>query len=312
MKSYDVVAIGACYVDFNAERFPFGEDGIRVESEVVGSEYEAVAGGSAVNFCRTLGMLGMESAFVGVCGQDVMGDALVKLLSDKSVQPFITQKPELTTNIGFNMTNETGRHIMCVAGTANQSLRFETVGEQLRRALQAAKVLYLGGCFKLKGLMPDFETIVSIAKESGVLVAVDHGRVTNDTSPEMMESVRGLVRGADYYLPSRDEFCALWNVDTVMQGYDKLAAIAPRLTVVVKDGARGAFYGDGQADPVLVSAQKVDNVVDVTGAGDACNAGVIAAVVRSRELADAVRYGCDVAAAKISKRQIPNLSQEEV
>ena len=51
-KSFDVVSLGTCYVDTNLEEYPFETSGIPSETELVGKNYETVAGGSAVNFCR--------------------------------------------------------------------------------------------------------------------------------------------------------------------------------------------------------------------------------------------------------------------
>lgn len=306
MKNLDVVAIGSCYVDINVPTFPFEPDGIPVGAELIGSSYETVPGGSAVNFCRLLGKLGLDTAFIGIAGNDMNGISLVNLLDKSGILPFISLQDGLQTNIGFNMTSQSGEHIMCVAGTANASLSFDVIEAQSEKAVADARVMYVGGCFKLKSLQHDFLKLSAIAKKHDTLLAVDHGRIPGGTPEELLESVRSLVLSANYYFPSRDEFCALWNVDSIESGIDQLATVAPDLVVVVKDSSNGAYFRRG-GTVQHVPAIQITSTIDVTGAGDAFNAGVMRGVLAGQPLHAAVAYGCDVAAAKISRSKLPEL-----
>lgn len=60
--------------------------------------------------------------------------------------------------------------------------------------------------------------------------------------------------------------------------------------IVVKLGAAGSRVVGGGVD-IVSPAARVSRVVDSTGAGDAFNAGVLAALLRRRSLAQAVRLG---------------------
>ncbi len=306
MKQFDIAALGACYIDMNTSGFPFGQDGIPVNTELVGGTYEIVPGGSAVNFCRMIGTLGLTTSFIGMTGNDPLGSTLAKLLQQEGVEPYITRQQGLHTNIGFNMTNSDGDHIMCVAGTANAHLNMATIEPQLLEAVSTAKILYLGGCFKLKAFEKNFADLAAVAKEQGTALSVDHGRIPAGISESMLDSVRSLVLAADYYFPSRDEFCKLWGVDSIESGIQHLAEAASELTVVVKDGQHGAYYRHGK-EARLIPAFIIEQPVDVTGAGDAFNAGVMRALLAQRPLQDAVTFGCKVAAAKISRAEVPAL-----
>lgn len=306
MKSFDVIAVGSCYVDMNAFDYPLGPTGIANETELVGGQYETVAGGSAVNFCRLLNTLGLRSAFIGVAGTDDMGDMLEGLLATDGVEPRLVRKSEVQTNISFNMTSPSGDHILCVAGTANASLSPGDVLPVLRNAASSAGAMYFGGSFKLTSFVSSFPAIVEVAQENGAALFVDHGRIPKDASPQMLKGVRELVLGADYYLASRGEFTRLWSAGDIEEGIRLLYGKAPKLTVVVKDGANGAYYSE-QGETRHVAGSKVDAVSNLTGAGDSFNAGCMAALSAGRPLPDAVAYGCAVAAAKISGQAIPLL-----
>jgi sugar/nucleoside kinase (ribokinase family) len=305
-RSLDVVALGSCYVDTNVENYPFGNDGIATETELVGERYETVPGGSAVNFCRLLGEFGLKTAFIGMTGGDPNGDSLARLLEQHNVQPSLIRRPDLLTNVSFNMTNPEGGHIMLVAGTANAALSPDDVMPRLEQLFSDAKTFYLGGCFKLKSFEHAFAEIADLAEQKSVEFIVDHGRVPEGISEGMSRAIQELVLRAAYYLPSRDEFCKLWNVTDIDEGLRQLKDKAPKLVVVVKDGANGAFYWtDGAMQHV--QAERVEKVVNATGAGDSFNAGVIAALAKDRNLAEAIRYGCRVAASKIRAEALPSL-----
>lgn len=306
MKQIDIVAVGAGYVDTNVGGYPFDNTGIPVESELVGGAYEVVAGGSAVNFCRLMGRLGVHTAFIGIAGDDANADVLERSLRDHNVEPYIARRSDLVTNIGFNMTNPGGKHIMLVAGTANSALALGVIHEQVNTALAEASLLYMGGCFKLRALAPDFGTIVSLAQNQGAQVVVDHGRIPQQLDDELAESVRQLVLGAAYYLPSREEFCTLWAVSNIEDGLRLLQSKAPALEVIVKDGERGAVILLNDTC-LRVAAPVIEGAHEVTGAGDSFNAGVMTAILRGQPKEQAVAYGCAVAAAKITRSELPNL-----
>jgi len=304
-REIDVVAVGTCYVDTNVHNFPFNRGSI-VGEELIGDRYDVVPGGSAVNFCRLGSALELQTAFIGITGDDANGDTLEHLLNHEGVKAALVRRPELQTNISFNMTNSENDHIMLTAGTANAALDPTIVMPKLSELLPEARILYLGGCLKLKAFEHAFAEIVQLANESSAELVIDHGRVPATVSPEMIAAVKDLVLCSRYYFPSREEFCALWQVTSIDEGMSKLQKLAPNLTVVVKDGARGAFYWANNSTH-NVEANKVDTVVNATGAGDSFNAGVITALLSERVLPEAIAYGCKVAAAKITAADIPAL-----
>lgn len=304
-KTLDVAALGSCYVDTNLENYPFKETGIPAEVELVGDRYEVTLGGSAVNFCLLLQTLGLKTAFVGMAGTDPNGNLLAELLEKQGIQAALIRREEVLTNIGFNMTNPEGEHIMLVAGTASAALQPELVVPELEKILPNAKMLYLGGYFKLKSLKRAFAQIADDARHHKTALILDHGRIPEGTPREVLETLKQLVPKATYYLPSRKEFCELWSVATIEDGLALLRHKAPSVVTIVKDSTNGAFYLEN--DHVRhIEAVKIDTIRNVTGAGDSFNAGVIAALTKGYPTGEAVAYGCQVAAAKI-QGHVPSL-----
>lgn len=305
MKALDIIAIGTCYIDMNIDNFPFDKKKLLGE-ELIGERYETVPGGSAVNFCRLSANLGLRPAFIGMSGSDPNGNILEDLLTSQGVHTTLIKRPDVLTNISFNITNPDGEHIMFTAGTANAALNPENTLPALQKLLSSATILYLGGCLKLKAFVHAFKEITTLANQNSVRIAVDHGRVPQAVSKEMREAVKALVLDATYYFPSREEFCELWGVTDIEQGLRKLQSLAPELITVVKDGENGAFYME-HGVVRNIQASKVSTVINATGAGDSFNAGFIAAYQKGKSLPDAIMYGCNVAAAKIEAKPLPVL-----
>lgn len=308
MSKTATLAIGSCYIDFEVGDMLIDAPGIPVDVELIGGDYAVEAGGSAVNFCRLLKKLGSDSTFIGLVGEDYYAQILENLLKEAGVKPALVYKPGVSTNLSFNLTSKNGQyHDMFTAGTANAALDADSVLPKLRSEAPFSQVLYFGGLFKLKSLQPVFGEIAGIAAEHGTTLVVDHGRVREEIPEDMLSAVRDLVLRATYYLPSRDEFCVLWGVETIEEGLELLYNRAPHLTVVVKDGPNGAYYHAGNTSQ-RIPAQQVAEVKSLTGAGDSFNAGFIAAVNQELQVEKAIEFACAVAAAKISGQDVPKLS----
>ncbi len=309
MKPTDILAIGTAYVDINCPGFPFSEDGFMPETETVGGDYEAVLGGSGLTFCKLSKRLGLSATFAGKIGDDKTGAILASLLEEAGVQSALITDPKVSTSISMNVVNNQGQYIGMVAGTASRSLRQEEVREAVGDILPKVKYVYLSGLFKLKKLLPAFADLVREAKKAGVVVIVDHGRVVNDVSGNEMQMVRELVQAADYYFPSRDEFMQLWGEHTIVEGLVDIVDVCGGQTIV-KDGAGGAIgLVGGRA--VRVPAFEVE-VINTVGAGDAFNAGFIAAHHKGLDIEESMRFGCATAALKISREKLPTRAELEV
>jgi ribokinase len=296
-----IATLGSCYVDINTDNFPLGKDSVQLEQELVGGDYELVAGGSAPNFCRVVTKIGtLRPVFVGVVGDDKMGELLKRLLTNDGTEAYLHERSGVNTGIGFNMTGQDGEHLMFAVGTANAHMDSQIL-PVLERAIENVEYLMIGGAFKLKNLYSEFGNIVQLAHERGVKIVVDHGRVPAGTTDEHRDAVCNLVRKSDIYFPSRDEFMDVWRVASIGEGLDRLAAEAPHLTVIVKNGSESVEY-HGPNDSGKIRPPHVESVGNVTGAGDTFNAATLSALADGKLLRDSIEYGCNIAAQKVSKK----------
>jgi sugar/nucleoside kinase (ribokinase family) len=242
---------------------------------------------------------------VAKVGADAVGQLLMGLLGKSGVIPELIVDERSITNISVNLTDDTGRSIMAVVGNANESLDLAEVRERAAVLLPSCSHLYIGGCFKLRRLLPVFNDLLQLAKTTGTRVILDHGRLNTSVTQEDMAVVQDLARGVDYYLPSRGEFLGLWGGDSLEKC---MGALVPEIagTLVIKDGARGAVTMIG-GEVVNVSAFDVQPIHTI-GAGDSFNAGFIAAIVRGEKLLESITFGCAAAALSISRVNPPTWS----
>lgn len=297
MNKKRVLAIGGIYVDINCFDYPH-EGQIEAEIELDGDRYEAIAGGSGVNFGRLCVALGLEATFVGKIGADPMGHLAKELLTQDGIQPALAVDETVQTNVAVNLVNAKGVTIMPGMGNANQALGPDDVLSVVEPLLADLDYLYLGTCLKLKRLLPIYEQLAKDARAQNVVVVVDHGRVVPGADEQDVRSVRELVLTADLYLPSRDEFLKVWGVDSIEAGLRLLAENDTAPVTVVKDGENGALtWQDGQLKQVPAFPTEIANTV---GAGDSFNAGLIDAQADGLPLLESMRFGCAVAALKIS------------
>jgi sugar/nucleoside kinase (ribokinase family) len=115
-----VLAIGSVYLDINATGFPF-ESGFPAEKEIVGGHYEAVLGGSAANFSKTIAALGASPILIGKTGDDAIGHLLTNMMIRHGIRPALVRS-KAVSNLGINSSIAMVRDVL-VLGTANQSLR---------------------------------------------------------------------------------------------------------------------------------------------------------------------------------------------
>lgn len=173
-------------------------------------------------------------------------------------------------------------------------------GAVLARAVDGAGLVHLSG-ITLAILSPAArETLFSglaAFRAGGGVVAFDPNIRPRlwASRPEMQETITRMLAACDIALPSMDD-------ERVFFGDPDAGAVLARMAalgvaeIVVKDGAGPVTLLCGGESAVLPTPP-VDGIVDTTGAGDAFNAGYLAARVLGGDAAHCVAAGQRMAAA---------------
>jgi sugar/nucleoside kinase (ribokinase family) len=122
------------------------------------------------------------------------------------------------------------------------------------------------------------------ARSSGRMVVAD---VSWDSTGAWPPATLEKLREVDLFLPNADEAKAYTGASSPQRALRALAACTPG-TVVVKDGARGA-WAHRAGEEVFVEAVAVD-ALDSTGAGDVFDAAFLYASLEGWALGEQVRF----------------------
>jgi ribokinase len=295
-----VVVVGSVNVDLvvRAERLPApGET-------VTGGVFERHHGGKGGNQAVAAARLGRTTLFVGAVGEDAFGDdARAALAAERIDVSRLLAIPGAATGVALIMVDARGENLIAVASGANAALEPAMVEEALGR------------------LGPLAEDVVLVCHEiptATVRAALRYGRGAGATTIFNPAPAAGLDRAtlglADIVTPNRTELATLLaTIDGGggggVGGGGAAVALDPeagarrllepgaegpgvRRAVVVTLGAEGALLvvrgEDGGPTSQRFPAHRVTSV-DSTGAGDAFNGALAAALAEGRSLDDACR-----------------------
>jgi sugar/nucleoside kinase (ribokinase family) len=299
-KEFDILSLGSIYLDINCTSFPF-EEGLKTETETVGERYSYSPGGSAVISALVAAHLGFKPVFIGKVGSDLFGETVTHLLQGQGIEPALIIGDNVQTNLSVNAINPQGKTLSLTVGSANPSLTAEEILRQMQTYLPQVQYLYLGGYFKLKTLTSHYPELIQRAKTLGVKIILDHGRISNTISSEQIKILKEIITQVDFYFPSEDEFCHVWECDSVEEGLAKVRTQTSAV-IAVKQSDKGASSIDDAGHGIHVDSFTV-TPLNTIGAGDSFNAGFLSAFSRGKSLTECLQYACATAAVKISTTQ---------
>lgn len=259
------------------------------------AQFTKRAAGAELNVATGLARLGFKVGWVSRLGADSFGEFVREVLAHEGIDARC-----VSTDTRF----PTGFQLK--AKTADGS---DPAVEYFRRGSAASRLSpydfergYVLGArhLHLSGVAPAIsstsrELAFKLAREmraAGRTISFDPNlRPTLwNSREEMVATLNELATYADWVLPGVGEGFVLTgsdDPDTIARFYLARGACG----VIVKLGARGAYYRTTDGAHGFVNAQPVARVVDTVGAGDGFAVGVISALLEGRTLAQAVARG---------------------
>jgi ribokinase len=278
----DVYVVGSVNVDLvvSAATLP------RPGETVAGGTFERHGGGKSANQAVAAARLGANVRMVGAVGDDDLGAEALALLEAEGIDVSAVGRLEgSATGVALIVVDAAGENQIAVASGANNELKPAAVEAALADAEPGGVVLI--------GLeVPDAPVLAAAraARAAGLQVVLNPAPAR----------------------PLPDELLALGPVLTpnepeaaALSGEADPDAAARALThrtgapVVVTIGPAGALLADGDALE-RIPAPKVE-AVDTTGAGDAFNGALAAALAGGAGVADAVRTAISAAADSVTR-----------
>jgi ribokinase len=247
---------------------------------LIGSDFDMGPGGKGSNQAVGTARLGAASHFVGIIGDDKLGEIATDLYAREGVDTtHLWKTTQMATGVGFIILNQTGENGIILDMSANKLMDTAFVDRaeaQISRSDVVMAVLEIPAAAAARGL--------ELGKKHGVRTILNPAPATklDDT----------VLKQVDYLTPNETELRILMGL--APNDPTPTAELAAQLrrhgvgNLIVTMGEKGALIlTDDQTIPVPGVAVEV---VDTTGAGDAFNSGLAVALAEGRSLVDAVRY----------------------
>jgi sugar/nucleoside kinase (ribokinase family) len=292
--SSSVTVIGGVQVDVVI--VPVGELPPAGQTLLV-DEMSMRVGGAAANAALALAETAISVRLVGCVGDDHLGEWLIDELGELGLGG------ELHVVVG----GATGLTVACEAPERDRTfLTYLGVNAGWEMSMIPANAvssdsLLVCDYFMAPALRgaPTRELLVA-ARERGARTFFDTAWDPADWPAASRREVLDLLPHVDVFLPNEAEAqAAIGEQGSPEAAARKLQALSGGW-VVVKLGARGCFAAGPDGAELRVPAPAV-RIVDSTGAGDAFNAGLIAALAEGESWPDALRSATSTASAIIAR-----------
>lgn len=247
-------------------------------------------GGSAANVSIALRRLGVPVSFVGKIGGDADGVLLMKAFQREDIDTSgVIIEPEETTVKTFISIDQFGSKRIHVLGKNNSALSLSSPKEVDWNKIEESEIIYLGEVFTEIA-----ELIASFARSCRKKVVYSPGQ------PQIKfnaEKVRNVLRHVNVLILNQQGWEAIKKAPESVPV--DLIKIGPEVVIVTKGGEGCQTYTENETFETQAYSVKT---IDTTGAGDAFVAGLISALLESKELRKCVKYALAVSAISVTKK----------
>lgn len=288
-KTLDVAVTGELNMDLILYGLP---ETLEPEREHLAGGMELTLGSSSAIFAHNLAVLGSRVGFVSRIGDDSMGQAARRWLTEGGVDTSRVRcvPGPARTGLTVILARATERNILTYPGTI-----FELCYDDLDfDYLVSARHFHMSSFFLHRALRPRMRETFAAIKQAGLTISLD----TNDDPDDRWDSdLSQVLEFVDVMLLNERESKKLAGTQDVNEAAERLAARIP--LVVVKLGADGALARRGQ-DEWRAEGLPVESV-DPVGAGDSFDAGFVHQYIRGAEVETCLRFGNLAGALSITR-----------
>ena len=280
-----VAILGVFVADtaYRAARMP------KMGETVMGTSFALGPGGKGSNQAVACARLGARTHMISKLGQDDFARLALDTWAEAGVTPHVEQRADSYTGAAFIFVDDaTGDNAIVVSPGAAALISAADIDAHAA-LIQSSDVFVT----QLEQPMDAAMRGLEIARAAGVTTILNPAPAAD--LPD------GMLALCDYVTPNETEVEALTGIAVHTEADAERACAALKelgvKTPIVTMGAQGAYL-DGHG---LVPAVDAGPVVETTGAGDAFNGALAAALSEKRTSAEAVRYGCATAGLSVTK-----------
>ena len=291
MKSIDIISIGEVLIDFI---------GHEVNTSINRTkDFHRFLGGSPTNVAVNASRVGLNAVLVASCGQDGLGDYVVRKLKSNNVITSQIRKSESapTSVIFVSKSTETPDFI------PYRQADCEIYESQLPDGIIADAKIFHTTCFALSK-NPARQTILNRAqkaKELGLQLSIDINfseRIWSNRE-EAKDILKEYLANDPLVKLSEDDcyrlFAEVKTEDFIFDYFHNLGAT----TICLTKGKNGVVVSDLKQGLLFQKAIQINEIKDTTGAGDAFWTGFLYAKMEQKKLNDCITIAQKLAAIKL-------------
>jgi len=255
-----------------------------------------VAGGSAANTMAGISYLGGDASFVGKINSDELGLIYKKSLFDISVKfNYIEKKEKLTTGASIILITPDSERTMCTyLGVSSQLSAMDLNAKQIENK----KLVFLEGYLWDKGASEKmFKYLIKIAKKNKIKIAMSLSDIFC-VSRHKKDFINLLKNDLDILIGNEKECIELTGSKNIKESINELKKF--NKLIVITRGQKGSLaIQDGNI--INCKANKINKVLDLTGAGDLFAAGFLKKYLEKSEIKKCLYTGTLIASKIIKK-----------
>lgn len=278
---FDVITVGSATIDVFMDTKAKEEKG-KIEypagAKIMVKDMDFKTGGCGMNVAMALKKLGCKAAFLGKLGNDINSKIIRERLRERGIK-FLGSHGE--GNSGYSMVLDSVKHdrtILHYRG-ANDFLRPRDVKKSKLKTRWLFFASAEGYTFDTERMLADF------AKKNGISIAYNPG-ITECRMGH--KHIGGILKAVELLIINMDEAAILSGKGSPANIIKSLRAMGPRI-VCITNGSEKMFCSDGNFIYEL-SPHKIE-VVESTGAGDAFSSGMLAGMVKGRNVEESMQTG---------------------
>ncbi|TPO10088.1 ribokinase [Mesorhizobium sp. B1-1-5] len=285
-KSIIILGVFVADTAYRADRQP------RLGETILGNSFKLGPGGKGSNQAVAAGKLGADITFLTRLGVDAFADMAKQTWKDAGVKSAVIDTPDSYTGAAYIFVEE---------GSGNNAI---IVSPGAAMLISPADIEAHAGLIRSAGVfVTQLEQPIDAALKA--LEVARGAGVTTILNPAPAASLPDRIYTlCDYVTPNETEAEGLTgikvsSIDDARRAADALLAKGVG-AVIVTLGEKGALLHT-KARSEHVGAVNAGPVIETTGAGDAFNGGLAAALAKGVEPLEAVRFACAVAGISVTR-----------
>lgn len=297
------VATYAMDVLMNVDRLP-GEDGFAV---VTGNTY--MPGGSGTNVLTQAARLGVKCGFMGLLGDDTLGNDIIASLHDENIDTTAVRRKENGISLHTDIVVDSEGKKFILLNMGNSFLSYEP-GMMDLDYLRSAKI-YFTDLLPVGPAVEGLKAAHAAGLKTGFNMQLD--LMGMEGFGASREIILDSLQYVDLFAPCRAGLYALCGTENLEECLAYLRPYFKGTLLVTLGGEGSAAFdeNDVRYDQPIFSV----NVVDTTGAGDAYMGGMLYAyLLKGMPLKDAMEFSTvcsSITCQKMGARSGPTLQQAE-